>query len=83
MTERTSLTLTDDRRRLEDRARGKIDGLPDNQWRTTLYDVALTHLLESIENAEQCRDELPPEYYQLVSTSVVRLNYRTNLTVER
>lgn len=84
-TDRTSLTLTDDRRRLEDRARGKIDGLPDQQWRTTLYDVALTHLDESIENAKTIREEgsVPPEYYRAMSTSVVKLHYRTELEVSR
>lgn len=80
-TDRTSLTLTDERRRLEDRARTKIDDLPDVQFRTTLYDLALTHLIESIDNMEQFDGD--PQLAKQFSTSVVRPKYRTWVDVER
>lgn len=86
-TDRTSMTLTDERRRLEDRVRGRLDELnpdvlPDQRWRTTLYDIALEHLLDSLNNAETIREDVPPEYYQAISTRHVKLRYRTQLDVE-
>lgn len=86
MTERTSLTLTDDRRRLEDRLRALIDdrnpdALPTTQFRTTLYDMALTHLYESIQAFEEYEGD--PTKAKAFSTSVVRPHYRTSLELKR
>lgn len=86
MTDRTSMTLTDERRRLEDRVRGRMDDvspavLPDERWRTALYDAALTHLLESIENHQEYDGD--PELQKAFATSVVRPRYRTTLELQR
>lgn len=81
MTDRTSLSMNDDRRRLERRLRHEIDDLPDTQYRTTLYDMALTHLLESIKNMEEYDGD--PRLAKQFSTSVVRPKYRTWCDVTR
>lgn len=82
MTDRTSLTLTPNRRRLEDQLRHMLaDELPDTQFRTTLYDMALTHLIESIENHNEFDGD--PRIQKQFATSVVRPKYRTHLEFQR
>lgn len=78
MTERTSLTLTDERRRLEDRCREYLtDELPSQQFRAPLYDMALTHLLDTLRKADEGDvGSVPHEYRKQFNTRVVK--YRTD-----
>lgn len=78
MTDRTSLVLGDDRKRLEDRVRAAVNDkdqiLPAVNWRTTLYDMALTHLLESIQTMRG--SNVDPEDKKLASTTILHPHYR-------
>jgi hypothetical protein len=82
MTDRTSLTLTDERRRLEDKARALMgDELPDSQFRAALYDAALKNLIETIENHQEYDGN--PQLAKRFNTSVVRSHYRTSVDTRR
>lgn len=80
-TDRTSLKLTDERKRLFDQAseivaRDDADDPP----RSDVIDAALTHLIESEENLEDVRDEYPPQTVKdCCNTSVLGLRYRTSI----
>jgi hypothetical protein len=61
-TDRTSLKLTDERKRLFDQASEIVAADPhDEPPRSDVIDAALTHLIESRANLEQVRDEYPPK----------------------
>lgn len=79
MTDRTSLKLNDERKRLFDQASQIVAGDPtDDPPRSEVIDAALTHLIESHENIEQIRDKYPPRTIKdCANTSVLGLRYRT------
>lgn len=82
MSDRTSLTITDERRRLEDKLRAKIgEELPDQQFRAPLYDMALRNLLDLINAHEEYDGD--PRVAKHFATSVVRPHYRTHVEVRR
>jgi hypothetical protein len=80
-TDRTSLKLSDERKRLFDQAsqivaRDDADDPP----RSDVIDAALTHLIESRENLDDVRDRYPPqEVKDCCNTSVLQLRYRTSI----
>lgn len=78
-TDRTSLKLTDERKKLFDQASAIVarDDL-DDPPRSDVIDAALTHLIESQENLEGVRDKYPPQQVKdCCNTSVLSLRYRT------
>lgn len=82
MTDRTSLTLTAERRALEDRARALMgEELPDVQFRAALYDMALQNLIDTVENHKEFDGD--PRLAKKFRTSVVRPKYRTEVEVRR
>ena len=80
-TDRTSLKLTDERKRLFDQAseivaRDDADDPP----RSDVIDAALTHLIESHQNLDDVRNEYPPQTVKdCCNTSVLGLRYRTSI----
>ena len=81
MTDRTSLKLPPERKRLFDRASEIVAGGPaDDPPRSDVIDAALTHLIESHENIDEARGEYSAhEIKELANTSVIGLNYRTTI----
>jgi hypothetical protein len=81
MTKRTSLKLTDERKRLFEQASEIVaDGDLDEPPRSDVIDAALTHLIESEENLQAARDDgVEPTTIQRFNTSVLALKYRTRL----
>ena len=80
-TDRTSLKLTDERKRLFDKASAIVaaDEL-DDPPRSDVIDAALTHLIESHENLQEVRDAYPPQQVKdCCNTSVLGLRYRTSI----
>jgi hypothetical protein len=80
-TDRTSLKLTDERKRLFDKASEIVaSGTGDDPPRSDVIDAALTHLIESRENIDDVRDKYPPQQVKdCCNTSVVGLRYRTSI----
>jgi hypothetical protein len=80
-TDRTSLKLTDERKRLFDQATEIVAAnASDDPPRSDVIDAALTHLIESHENVEQVRDEYSPRTVEnCLNTSVIDLRYRTSI----
>lgn len=80
-TERTTIRLDDDRKRLLEKAerivsRDEYDEPP----MSVVIDAALTHLVESEQNIQDARDRFDPETIQAIAnTSVVGLRYRTSV----
>lgn len=81
MSDRTTLRLSDERKRLLDQASAIVaDGPHDDPPRSDVIDAALTHLIESHENLEDVRDQYPPgELKDCCNTSVLQLKYRTSI----
>jgi hypothetical protein len=81
MTDRTSLKLPPERKRLFDRASEIVAAGPaDDPPRSDVIDAALTHLIESHENIDEARGEYSAhEIKDLANTSVIGLNYRTTI----
>ena len=81
MTDRTTLRLSDERKRLLDQASEIVASGPgDDPPRSDVIDAALTHLVQSVENAEAARGDVDPEtIQQLANTDVVALHYRTSV----
>ena len=80
MTDRTTLRLDDERKKLLDEAstivaRDEHDDPP----RSEVIDAALTHLIQSRENMDSARDELEPRTIQRFNTDVLALKYRTSI----
>ncbi len=80
MTDRTTLRLDDERKKLLDEAstivaRDEHDDPP----RSEVIDAALTHLIQSRENMDSARDELDPRTIQRFNTDVLALKYRTSI----
>jgi Arc/MetJ-type ribon-helix-helix transcriptional regulator len=79
-TKRTTLRLTDERKRLLERANDIVaDGPHDDPPNSEVIDAALTHLIESEQNIESAREELDPTTIQEFNTSVLGLRYRTSV----
>jgi NADH:ubiquinone oxidoreductase subunit E len=81
MTDRTSLKLTDERKRLFEQASEIVASDPtDDPPRSVVIDAALQHLIESHENIQEARGEVDPTAIQAVAnTSVLGLRYRTRV----
>ena len=81
VTDRTSLKLTDQRKRLFEEAEEIVAADPsDDPPRSDVIDAALTRLIESHENLEEVRDEYPPQTVKdCCNTSVLGLRYRTSI----
>ncbi|WP_049934705.1 DUF7386 family protein [Haloplanus natans] len=81
MTDRTSLKLTDERKRLFDKASAIVaSGEHDDPPRSDVIDAALTHLIESEANLNDVRDRYPPQQVKdCCNTSVLGLRYRTSI----
>ncbi|RYJ13396.1 hypothetical protein ELS19_05065 [Halogeometricum borinquense] len=81
MTTRTSLKLTDERKRLFDQASEIVAAdADDDPPRSVGIDAALTHLIESYENLENVQNEYSPETVKkCCNTSVMGMRYRTRL----
>jgi hypothetical protein len=80
-TDRTTLRLSDERKRLLDQASEIVASDPsDDPPMSDVIDAALTHLIESAENLEDVRDRYPPqEVKDCCNTSVLGLCYRTSI----
>jgi len=80
-TVRTTLRLSDERRRLLDQAKEIVASDPsDDPPMSDVIDAALTHLIESHENLDDVRDRYPPqEVKDCCNTSVLGLRYRTSI----
>jgi metal-responsive CopG/Arc/MetJ family transcriptional regulator len=80
-TDRTSLTLPDERKRLFEQASEIVASDDhDDPPRSDVIDAALTHLIESHENLNDVRDKYPPGTVKdCCNTSVVGLRYRTSI----
>lgn len=80
-TNRTTLRLSDERKRLLDQAEEIVASDPtDDPPMSDVIDAALTHLIESHENLEEARNRYPPqEVKDCCNTSVLRLRYRTSV----
>ncbi len=80
-TDRTTLRLSDERKRLLDQASEIVAAGPaDDPPMSDVIDAALTHLIESQENLEDVRDRYTPEEVKdCCNTSVLRLRYRTSI----
>jgi hypothetical protein len=81
MTDRTSLKLTDERKRLFDKASAIVAADDrDDPPRSDVIDAALTHLIQSKQNVEDARGDMNPETIQrLANTDVLALHYRTSV----
>lgn len=73
--------LTDDRERRLDQLYTHLDDqLPNQRWKADVLDMALRHLLESLENAEDMDlGDVPPDTAKQFQTSVIRYRYRTSV----
>ena len=79
-TKRTTIRLTDERRRLLEQGKEIIAAGPsDDPPNSDVIDAALTHLIESQENLEDARTELDPTTVKQFNTSVLGLRYRTSV----
>lgn len=79
-TKRTTIRLTDERRRLLEQGKDIIAAGPsDDPPNSDVIDAALTHLIESQENLEDARTELDPTTVKQFNTSVLGLRYRTSV----
>ena len=80
-TDRTTLRLSDERKRLLDQAGDIVSAGPaDDPPRSDVIDAALTHLIESHENLQKVRGEYPaPTLKAIANTSVLGLRYRTSI----
>jgi len=77
---RTTIRLSDERQLLLDRASEIVASGPhDDPPTSDVIDAALTHLIESKENLEKARQELLIESKDYFSTSVLSIEYRTNI----
>lgn len=80
-TERTTIRLSDERKRLLEEAAEIVASDPaDDPPRSDVIDAALTHLIQSKQNVEDARGEIDPEtIQQLANTDVLALHYRTSV----
>jgi metal-responsive CopG/Arc/MetJ family transcriptional regulator len=79
-TDRTTIRLDDERKRLFDQASAIVArDEHDEPPRSEVIDAALTHLIQSRENMDDARDELDPRTIQRFNTDVLALKYRTSI----
>jgi metal-responsive CopG/Arc/MetJ family transcriptional regulator len=79
-TDRTTIRLDDERKRLFDQASAIVaKDDHDEPPRSEVIDAALTHLIQSRENIDDARDELDPRTIQQFNTDVLALTYRTHV----
>ena len=79
-TKRTTIRLTDERKRLLEQAKDIVaSDQYDDPPNSVVIDAALTHLIESRENLDDARGELEPAKIQRFNTSVLALRYRTSV----
>jgi len=80
-TDRTTLRLSDERKRLLDQASDIVAAEPaDDPPRSDVIDAALTHLVESHENLQEVRGAYPATTVKdIANTSVLGLRYRTSI----
>jgi hypothetical protein len=80
-TDRTTLRLSDERKRLIDQASTIVSSnTSDDPPMSDVIDAALTHLIESHENLDNVRDRYPPQTVKdCCNTSVLGLRYRTTI----
>lgn len=79
-TKRTTIRLTDERKRLLEQAKDIVaSDQYDEPPNSVVIDAALTHLIESRENLDDARKELEPTTIQQFNTSVLGLRYRTSI----
>jgi hypothetical protein len=81
MTDRTSLNLTDGRKRLLEQAEEIVAAdTADDPPRSDVIDAALTHLVQSEQNVQEARGDVDPATIKrLCNTDVLQLRYRTSL----
>lgn len=79
-TKRTTIRLTEQRKRLLDRA-GKVvaAGPTDDPPNSVVIDAALTHLIESEENLEDVMGTMAPEKIEQFETSVVGVDHQWSI----
>ena len=78
--DRTTIRLSDERKQLLERAEEIVAASPnDDPPMSDVIDAALTHLIESHQNMDKLRGEVPPTTIQQFNTSVVALYYRTDI----
>jgi len=79
-TDRTTIRLDDERKRLFDQASTIVaKDEHDEPPRSEVIDAALTHLIQSRQNMDDARDELDPKTIQRFNTDVLALKYRTSI----
>ena len=79
-TDRTTIRLDDERKRLFDQASSIVArDEHDEPPRSEVIDAALTHLIQSRENMDDARDDLDPKTIQRFNTDVLALKYRTSI----
>jgi hypothetical protein len=80
-TDRTSLKLTDERKRLLERAEEIVASDPaDDPPRSDVIDAALTHLIQSEQNVQDARGDVDAATIKrLANTDVLQLRYRTSV----
>lgn len=83
-TDRTTLRLSDERKRLLDQATAIVtDGPTDDPPRSDVIDAALVHLIQSEQNIKEARSEHDPKTIQeIANTDVLKLHYRTSVDPE-
>lgn len=81
MTDRTTLRLSDERKRLLDEAAEIVAAdAADDPPRSDVIDAALAHLIQSKQKVEDARGDVDPETIQrLANTDVLALHYRTSV----
>ncbi|SDG08650.1 hypothetical protein SAMN04488067_1153 [Halorubrum xinjiangense] len=80
MSRRTSLKITDEReRQLEKASEIVASGPDDDPPMSVVIDAALAHLIQSEANIREARDELDPMTIQRFNTTVLGLQYRTQV----
>jgi hypothetical protein len=83
MTDRTTLRLSDERKRLLDQASSIVASGPgDDPPRSDVIDAALTHLIQSEQNLDDAREagDLGPQTIKrLANTDVLRYRYRSSV----
>lgn len=83
-TDRTTLRLSEERKRLLDQAMGIVaNGPNDDPPRSDVIDAALVHLIQSKKNVDEARAVHDPETIQeIANTEVLKLHYRTSVDAE-
>jgi hypothetical protein len=79
-TDRTTIRLSDERKQLLEQAERIVAANPtDDPPMSDVIDAALTHLIESRQNIDELRGDVPPTTIQQFNTSVLTLYYRTDI----